>query len=52
LRVSQYGIDERTDQDLIRAFVKELEYSDEIAQTTPETSTRAIANGLYENRSR
>jgi len=36
-------IDEETDRDLIRAFVKELEHSDEIAQRTPETSTRAIA---------
>jgi F-type H+-transporting ATPase subunit b len=35
-------IDEGTDQDLIRAFIKELEPSDEIARTTPETSTRAI----------
>jgi F0F1-type ATP synthase membrane subunit b/b' len=36
-------IDERTDRDLIRAFVKELEHGDEIAQTTRETSTHAIA---------
>jgi F0F1-type ATP synthase membrane subunit b/b' len=36
-------VDEKTDQDLIRAFVKELEPSDEIARTTPETSIRAIA---------
>jgi len=36
-------IDERTDRDLIGAFVKELEHSDEIAQKTPETSTHAIA---------
>jgi F-type H+-transporting ATPase subunit b len=36
-------IDERTDQDLIRAFVNELEHRDEIAQRTPETSTHAIA---------
>jgi hypothetical protein len=36
-------IDEGTDQDLTRTFVKELELSDEIARTTPETSTRAIA---------
>lgn len=36
-------IDERTDRDLIGAFVKELEHSDEIAQTTPESSTHAIA---------
>jgi F-type H+-transporting ATPase subunit b len=33
-------IDERTDQDLIRTFVKELEHRDEIAETTPETSTK------------
>ena len=33
-------IDERTDQDLIRAFVKELEHRDEIAETTLETSTQ------------
>jgi F-type H+-transporting ATPase subunit b len=33
-------IDERTDQDLIRAFVKELERSDEIAETTLATSTQ------------
>jgi F0F1-type ATP synthase membrane subunit b/b' len=33
-------IDERTDRDLIRAFVKELEHSDEFAQTTLETSTQ------------
>ena len=32
-------IDERTDQDLIRAFVKELEHIDEFAQTTLEPST-------------
>jgi F0F1-type ATP synthase membrane subunit b/b' len=36
-------IDEETDRDLIRAFVKELEYSDDIAQRTPETSMHAIA---------
>lgn len=36
-------IDERTDRDLIRAFVKELGHGDEIAQTTRETSTLAIA---------
>jgi len=36
-------LDERTDQDLIRAFVNELEHRDEIAQRTPETSTHAIA---------
>jgi len=36
-------IDEETDRDLIRAFVKELEHSDEITQATPETSTHAIA---------
>jgi F-type H+-transporting ATPase subunit b len=35
-------IDERTDQDLIRAFVNELKHRDEIAQRTPETSTHAI----------
>jgi F-type H+-transporting ATPase subunit b len=33
-------IDERTDQDLIRAFVKELEPRDEMAQRSPETSTQ------------
>jgi F-type H+-transporting ATPase subunit b len=33
-------IDERTDQDLIRAFVKELEHSDEIAETTSESSAQ------------
>ena len=33
-------IDERTDLDLARAFVKELEHSDEIAQATRETSTQ------------
>jgi len=35
-------IDERTDQDLIRAFVKELEPRDETAQTKPESSIHAI----------
>lgn len=35
-------IDERTDQDLIRAFVKELEHRDETAETTLETSTQKI----------
>jgi F0F1-type ATP synthase membrane subunit b/b' len=35
-------IDERTDQDLIRAFVKELEHSDEFAQTTLEVVGRAF----------
>jgi F0F1-type ATP synthase membrane subunit b/b' len=33
-------IDERTDQDLISAFVNELEHHDEIAETTLETSTQ------------
>jgi F-type H+-transporting ATPase subunit b len=33
-------IDEKTDQDLIRAFVNELKYRDEIAETTLETSTQ------------
>jgi F0F1-type ATP synthase membrane subunit b/b' len=37
-------IDDRTDHDLIRAFVKELEHNDEIVQTTPETLTHAIAH--------
>jgi F0F1-type ATP synthase membrane subunit b/b' len=32
--------DERTDRDLIRAFVKKLEHSDKIAETTLETSTQ------------
>jgi F0F1-type ATP synthase membrane subunit b/b' len=36
-------IDEGTDHDLVRAFVKELERSYEIAQTTLETSKHAIA---------
>ena len=36
-------IDEKTDRDLIRAFVKELGHGDEIAQTTREPSTHAIA---------
>jgi len=33
-------IDEKTDQDLIRAFVKELEHRGETAETTLETSTQ------------
>jgi len=36
-------IDERTDQNLIRAFVKELGRPDEAAQTNPEPLIRAIA---------
>lgn len=36
-------IDERTDQNLIRALVKELEHRDETAQTNPESLIHAIA---------